>query len=150
MSTSVFQLSALSQNDSGAADGSKLYCKITGYSNGSFRKGSSPVNENVHLPVPPGQSGSGPTPTWFLIPEYNLLGSFTIEIFCPTDPSYPTKTITILESDVKSWASESFDKRVNQIYQEGEYGIFGFAQKGPNGPIYTITAGVLNPRLHGN
>lgn len=151
MSTSkVFQLSALSQNDPMAADGTKLYCKITKISNGTLRDGSFPTEEDVHLPIPPGQNGSEPTPTWFLIPDSNLEGAFTIEVFCPSDANYPSKTITILQSDVATWAAVPFNNRENQIYQEGEYGIFGFAQEGPNGFIYTITAGVLNPRLHGN
>lgn len=150
MSNNIFQLSALSQNDPGANDGAKLYCKITGVCNGTLLRGSSAVNEDIHLPVPPGQNGSGPTPTWFLGLENGLEGSFSIEVFCPSDASYPSKTITVSESDVKKWASVPFEERENQIYQEGANGIFGFAQEGPNGPIYTITAGVLNPRLHGN
>ena len=100
MSNNVFQLSALSQNDPGASDGSELYCKITGICNGTLRKGSSAVNENIHLPVPPGQNGSGPTPTWFLIPENGLQGSFSMEIYCPTDSSYPSKTITMPSQEV--------------------------------------------------
>lgn len=151
MSTNnVFQLSALSQNDPMAADGSKLYCKIINITNGTLLEGSFPIGEDVHLPIPPGQNGAAPTPTWFLIPDQNLNSTFTIEVFCPTDEKYPNKTITISEADVKAWASVPFNDRENQIYQEGEYGIFGFAQEGPNGLIYTITAGVLNPRLHGN
>ncbi len=148
MSNNVFQLSALSQNDAGAADGSKLYCKIIGVCNGSLRKGSFSINEDVQLPIPPVVGKQAPaTPTWFLIPENGLEGSFTIEIFCPTDSSYPSKIITVSETDVKNWAKVPFGERENQIYQDGEYGIFGFAQEGP---IYTITAGVLNPRKNGN
>ncbi|PKH50592.1 hypothetical protein CXF68_07735 [Tenacibaculum sp. Bg11-29] len=148
MSTKVFQLSALSQNDPGASDGSVLSCKIIGVCNGTLREGSFPVNENVQLPIPPGENKSAPaTPTWFLIPENGLEGSFTIEVFSPTDPTYPSKTIAISETDVKNWAKVPFNNRENQIYQDGEYGIFGFAQEGP---IYTITAGVLNPRKNGN
>jgi len=148
MSTKVFQLSALSQNDSGAADGSKLSCKIIGVCNGSLREGSFSINENVQLPIPPVKNKPTPaTPTWFLIPENGLEGSFTIEVSCPTDPTYPSKTITVSETAVKNWAKVPFNNRENQIYQDGEYGIFGFAQEGP---IYTITAGVLNPRKNGN
>jgi hypothetical protein len=150
MSTKVFQLSALSQNDPGAADGSELCCKIIGVCNGTLREGSFSVNENVQLPTPPGQNGSGPTPSWFLIPENGLEGIFTIEIFCPTDSTYPSTTITVAESEVKKWASVPFNERDNQIYQEGEYGVFGFSQDGANGVIYTITAGVLNPRKEGS
>lgn len=151
MSQKVFQLSALSQNDPMAADGAKLYCKITKVEGGTLRNGSFPVNENVHLPVPPGQNGQGPTPTWFLIPSKDMsTTSFEIEVFCPADTKYPAKTISVKASDVQAWAAIPFNDRENQIYQEGEYGIFGFAQEGPDGLIYTITAGVLNPRLYGN
>lgn len=144
----VFQLSVLSQNDPGAADGNKLCCKIVGVCNGSLREGSFPVNENVALPIPPQEGKQAPaTPTWFLIPENGLEGSFTVEIFCPTDPSYPSRTIAVSEADVINWAKVPFGERENQIYEGGEYGIFGFAQEGP---IYTITAGVLNPRKNGN
>lgn len=151
MTTKVFQFSALSQNDPGAADGSQLYCKITKITNGSLRNGSFPVNEDVHLVTPPGQNNSGPTPTWFFIPENKMdTVSFNLEIFCPTDNEYPTKSILVTASDVKEWASVPFKERDNQIYQVGEYGVFGFAQEGTNGLIYTITAGVLNPRKQGN
>ncbi|RBW57222.1 hypothetical protein DS884_11615 [Tenacibaculum sp. E3R01] len=144
----VFQLSVLSQNDPGAADRDKLCCKIVGVCNGSLREGSFPVNENVALPIPPQEGKQAPaTPTWFLIPENGLEGSFTVEIFCPTDPSYPSRTIAVSEADVINWAKVPFGERENQIYEGGEYGIFGFAQEGP---IYTITAGVLNPRKNGN
>ncbi|AUC16157.1 hypothetical protein BTO06_13745 [Tenacibaculum sp. SZ-18] len=147
----IFQLSALSQNDSGATDGSNLYCKITKINNGFLRAGSSPVNEYVHLPIPPGASTKAPkTPTWFLETEKGKDASFEITISCPDNPEYPVKSITIKESDVIGWAAEHFEKRVNQIYQKGDNGIIGFAQKGPEGYIYTITAGILNPRLHGN
>ena len=147
----VFQLSALSQDDSGAADGSKLICKITKTSNGTLRTGSFPIQKDVPLPIPPGENPPAPaTPTWFLIPENGENMSFDLEITGPTGSSYPTKTIHVSESEVKKMASVPFSDRENKIYQKGEYGIIGFAQEGSNGLIYTITAGVLNPRLHGN
>lgn len=147
-SNNVFQLSALSQNDSGAADGDKLYCEITSISNGTLRSGSFPINEEVKLPIPPQEGKKTPaTPTWFLETEEGKDASFDIKIFCPDDPNYPTTSITIKASEVIGWDTEPFDERVNQIYRKGEYGIIGFAQKGP---IYTITAGILNPRLNGN
>ena len=148
---SVFELNVRSQNDNGAADGNKLFCKITNISNGSLRSGSFPINEEVHLTIPPVQTKSNPIPpVWFLIPNDNILDTeYTLEISCPTDTSYPTKNITIKASDVEKWGAVPYNKRDNQIYQKGDYGIFGFAQEGPKGLIYTVTAGVLNPRLQG-
>lgn len=146
----VFQLSALSQNDAEAADGSKIFCEVTKITNGSLRTGSFPINEDVHLTTPPGQNASGPTPTWYLVPDSDISKtSFDLEISCPSNLSYPKTKITIKGSDVQEWAAIPYDERDNQIYQEGEYGVFGFAQEGPNGLIYTVTAGVLNPQLQG-
>ncbi|WP_445457021.1 hypothetical protein [Flavobacterium sp. HNIBRBA15423] len=151
MTTSkVFQLSALSQNENGAADGSKIFCEVTKIAKGNLRTGSFPINELVHLTTPPGQNGSGPTPTWFLIPDSDISEtSFELQISCPSDSNYPKTSITVKASDVQKWAAIPYNERDNQIYQEGEYGIFGFAQEGPNGLIYTVTAGVLNPQLQG-
>jgi len=148
---SVFELNVRSQNDNGAADGNKLFCKITNISNGSLRSGSFPINEEVHLTVPPVQTKPNPIPpVWFLIPNDNILDTeYILEISCPADTNYPTKNITIKASDVEKWGAVPYNKRDNQIYQKGDYGIFGFAQEGPNGLIYTITAGVLNPQLQG-
>lgn len=144
----VFQLSALSQNDNGAADGSQLFCTITQVNGGSLRNGSSPINSEVHLPIPPGQNSSVATPTWFLIPDGNIEDtSYKLEISCPSDSNYPSTSIVVKASDVQKWALIPYDERDNQIYQNGEYGIFGFAQEGPDGLIYTVTAGVLNPQL---
>lgn len=143
----VFQLSALSQNDSGAADGSSLYCEVA-VLEGVVPQAqpSHPFGQAVHLPIP----SENPTPTWWLTP---VLGSndciFQIVVFCPTDPAYPTTTIVVDALEVIKWGAIPYDERPNQIYSNGIYGIFGFAQDGPNGPIYTITAGVLNPRVHG-
>ena len=146
----VFQLSALSQNDAGAADGSQLFCEVTKITNGSLRTGSFSINEMVALPVPPGQSGSGPTPTWFLVPDDKTLDtSFYLKISCPSDSGYPITNITVKASDVQKGAAIPYNERDNQIYQGGKYGIFGFAQDGPDGLIYTVTAGVLNPQLQG-
>ncbi|TYP99444.1 hypothetical protein C7447_10140 [Tenacibaculum adriaticum] len=144
----TFQLSALSQNDPGAADGNKLVCEVT--ANGPLRKGSSPVNKPVKLPIPPSESKKIETPTWYLETTKGENASFEIKISGPTGSKYPSKSIKVKQSDVQEWASVPFNDRENQIYQEGEYGIFGFAQEGPDGSIYTITAGVLNPRLYGN
>ncbi|WP_130734131.1 hypothetical protein [Flavobacterium sp. J27] len=150
ITTNVFQLSAVSQNDVEAADGSKIFCTLAKITNGTLRTGSFPINEAVHLPTPPGQNSSGDTPSWFLIPENNILEtSFELEINCPSDSNYPVTKITVKASDVQKWANIPYNERENQIYQEGKNGIFGFAQEGPNGLIYTITAGVLNPQLQG-
>jgi hypothetical protein len=147
---SVFQLSALSQNDPGVADGNKLFCNVTSITGGTLRSGSFPINRAVALPIPPGQNGSGPTPTWFIVPDNTIQETaFNIEVSCPTDSNYPATKITVKASDVQKWAAIPYNERDNQIYQEGEYGIFGFAQEGPNGLIYTVTAGVLNPQLQG-
>ena len=148
---SIFQLSVLSQNDNGAADGNKIFCEVTNISNGSLRSGSFPLKEGVSLPIPPGGNKPAPaTPTWFLVPEVNILNtSFDVKIYCPTDVKYPTTNITVKASDVEKWGVISYNDRDNQIYQKGDYGVFGFAQKGKHGPIYTITAGVLNPKLQG-
>jgi len=143
----VFQLSALSQNDAGAADGSQLFCEVTKITNGNVRTGSFSINEMIALPTPPGQNGFGPTPTWFLVPDDNILDtSFTLEISCPSDSNYPTTKITVKASDVQKWAAIPYNERNNQVYQGGKYGIFGFAQEGADGLIYTVTAGVLNPK----
>jgi len=150
MSTnSAFQLSVLSQNDSGAADGSNIFCKITKITNGSLRPGSFPLKEAVALPIPPGENNPAPaTPTWFLVPDTNISDtSFEVEIYCPTDSNYPTTNITVKASDVEKWGAIPYNDRDNQIYQKGDYGVFGFAQEGKKGLIYTITAGVLNPKL---
>lgn len=149
MSNQTFQLSVLSQNDSGAADGAVLVCEVLKINNGTLSSGSFPINSTVNLPIPPNNEAPAPaTPTWFLIPSGNISNtSFEIQISCPTDPSYPTTQITINASDVEKWGSIPYDDRDNQIYSKGEYGIFGFAQIGPNGLIYTVTAGVLNPQL---
>jgi len=145
----VFQLSVLSQNDSGAADGNNIFCKITNIINGSLRSGSFPLQKGVALPIPPQEGSKTPaTPTWFLVPNNHISNtSFELEIYCPTDAKYPITNITIKASDVEKWGSITYNDRDNQIYQKGDYGIFGFAQKGKNGLIYTITTGVLNPKL---
>jgi len=147
---SIFQLSVLSQNDSGAADGNKIFCEITNITNGSLRSGSFPLKEGITLPIPPGNNPAPTTPTWFLVPDANILDtSFDVKIYCPTDAKYPTTNITVKASDVEKWGAIPYNDRDNQIYQKGDYGIFGFAQEGPNGPVYTITAGVLHPQLQG-
>lgn len=147
----VFQLSVLSQNDAGAADGAELFCKITEINNGDLRPGSFAINQNIELPIPPPPNGVGPaTPTWFLIPTNDNTASFSVEVFCPTDVDYPAVSIIITEEEVRAMVQVPFAKRENVIYQQGEYGIIGFATEGADGLIYTITGGILNPRLHGN
>lgn len=149
IASQVFQLSALSQNDPGVADGSTIVCNVTNINNGSLRSGSFPLNSDILLPIPPNGVKPAPaTPTWFLIPTGEIADtSYELQISCPTDPNYPAVNITLNASDVQQWANPINGPSVNQIYQEGEYGIFGFAQSGPNGLIYTITAGVLYPVL---
>jgi hypothetical protein len=148
----VFQLSALSQNDPGAVDGSELFCTITQVVGGKLTTGSFPIHQGVALPIPPppGENSATPTPTWFLIPSGQIEDtSYSLEIYCPSDANYPKTNITVKAIDVKKWAAIPYNERHNQIYQEGKYGIFGFAQEGPDGLIYTVTAGVLDPKTYG-
>ncbi len=146
----VFQLSAVSQNDPGAADGANIYCTIKAIHNGTLRQGSFPLDMQTILPVPPGQTTPAPaTPTWFLVPSGMLKATgFTLEIGCLGDPAYPTTKIDISATDVAIWAGRNAATPTNEIYQTGVYGIFGYAQSGPDGLIYTVTVGVLDPRKH--
>ena len=147
----IFQLSVLSQDDPSAADGDKLVCIVSKITGGELRSNPFLLNEEVKLPIPPVSGKPTPeTPTWFLIRNSESEeSSFTLEIFCPEDPTYPIKQITVKASDVAKWAKIPYDKRENQIYQEGKYGIFGFAQEEGDYLIYTVTAGVLDPKKHG-
>lgn len=149
MSTNVFQVSAVSQNDPKANDGSALYCVVKEVKGATLRESDSfPIGTEVHLPTPPGQSGSGPTPNWFMIPTGAMEAVIlTMEVFCPTNAKYPKTTITIKAADVVKWAEIPKEQRKNQIYAEGADGIFGYATSGRLGPIYTITAGVFDPKV---
>lgn len=151
--SNVFQLSALSQNDFGAADGADICCTITAVTGGTLTTGSFPFQKLVKLPVPPPPppvpATPPSTPTWFLQPTGNITDtSYTLEIGCPSDSKYPTATITVTGAQVQEWGQIPYPDRPNQIYQKGVYGIFGFAQVGPDGLIYTVTVGVLNPQEH--
>jgi hypothetical protein len=143
----VFQLSAVSQNDPGAADGAAIHCTVTNIRNGNLSEYSLPAHLTVVLPIPPVPNEEPPTtPTWFLRPTGDISDtSIDVELTCPLDSSYPTTKISVTGSEVIKWAEIGPGKPPNQIYQNGVYGVFGFAQIGPMGPIYTVTAGVLSP-----
>ncbi len=140
----TFQLSVLSQNDPGAKYSSELFCTVTKVTGGSLKPGSEPLNKPISLPIP--SSTPPPTPTWFLDLCNDEESSYSVKITCPTEKTYPTCYIEVKSSDVEKWGAVPYDQRDNQIYSKGEYGVFGFAQIGKNGLIYTITAGVLNPK----
>lgn len=70
---------------------------------------------------------------------------FEVEIFSPSDREYPPLRLTASALDAEAWGAIPYEGRPNQIYRRGALGVFGFAQHGPNGPIYTFTAGVLDP-----
>lgn len=142
----VFQLSAVSQNDVGAADGKAICCTITKICNGTLRQGSSPVGTPVLLPIPSNASPHPLTPTWLLAPSGPLdTSGFTLEISCPADAGYPKANIEFSAKDVMAWAQHNDSHPTTQVYQTGAYGIVGYAQNGHQGPIYTVTAGVLDP-----
>ena len=68
-------------------------------------------------------------------------------------PGQKTTTIILNAAEVGFWAEYNEKTKTNQIYKEGDCGIFGFAQlnKPADQPayfIYTITAGVDNPKIH--
>jgi len=156
----IFQLSVLSQNDPGAADGDKLYCTVTREGGGEPWKGSFIFGEPVQLPIPPAPYNTAPpTPTWWIpfTPESNVNGlsevAYTVEI-TSTNKDYIPLTITIKSSELAAWVEKSKTETTNQVYREGTQGVFGFAQFNSGAAcdepywIYTITAGVLNPKVN--
>lgn len=148
----VFQLSVLSQNDPGTVDGANLAVDVFFAPRTTLRAGSSPMRELVSLPIP--APNPPPTPTWFFEPQgpttiRELLICLVIVDHTHRPQPYPPIVIRVPVQDVMAWARIPYQDRPNIIYREGVYGVFGFAQEGPDGPIYTITAGVLNPRVHG-
>lgn len=149
-STKVFQLSVLSQNDPGAQSGANLACVVTAVKKGTLLPDSLPVDQFVSLPIPPTPGViPPPTPTWYLKPDPAVsvnAAAYTVEIFCPDDISYPPLSIIVAGGDVAVWGATPYGERKNQVYRGGDRGVFGFAQLGPEGLIYTITAGVLNPK----
>lgn len=148
-SNNIFQLSAVSQNDNGCTFGKDYTLTVINVSGGTLRDGSFPVNEAVKLPIPPAPRTTPPlTPTWFLITESDdAETSFEVVIECSKNGTKLHETLHL--KDVKKWAAANAIRKTNQIYQEGNCGIFGFATPhAPQGWIYTFTVGVTNPRIH--
>ena len=68
-------------------------------------------------------------------------------------PGTPSTSITIKGSDLPGWVKQNEKEKTNQIYKSGQCGIFGFAQRNEVAGqgvywIYTVTAGVSNPKVH--
>jgi hypothetical protein len=147
----IFQLSVLSQDDPECNIGSQLQVVVQPPVGGTLTANSFPVGVPVDLPTPPPTPTFGPTPTWFLeLSDGIENASYTLEITGPTGQT-PT-TITVPGSSMRGWVKQNQSDPTNQIYLEQTCGIFGFAQE--NSPpdqtywIYTVTAGVCDPRLH--
>lgn len=113
------------------------------------------------MPIPPAPGTiAAPTPTWFIEPPASGgmdSGTYSIYIWCPSDSSYPGVSIVVSAHNVEQWAAmphyngnNKSIARPNQIYSTGTCGVFGFAQRGPNGLIYTVTAGVNCPQVYPN
>lgn len=157
----IFQLSALSQNDQpnpscpGCSVGDQITATLLSYGGGQiflsdppqpYPATQFPINTPVLLPIP--NSGK-PTPTWFMEVENGIENAwFLLEV---TTPGISTKRILIEGINMPAWTKEG--PKTNQIYQGGDCGIFGFAQKNTpaNQPvywIYTVTGGVCNPQVH--
>ncbi len=154
-----FQLSALSQNDN--YDSNDITATVT-YAGGTLEPGSFTTSEPVDLPTPPTPSEiPPPTPTWFLDVSGNTNDAyFTVEIV--DDNVKPTQKthIKISLSEAIGWAQKNpplnstEPLKTNQIWQKGQHGIFGYAEQGTpvagfeENWIYTITAGVINPKVN--
>lgn len=149
--TPQFQLTVVSQNDPGCSAGSQLSVIVHPPRGGSLLPQSFPVNEAVALPVPPPPTPP-PSPTWWIDLAAGIENaSYTLVISGPNGAN-PT-TITVNGSDMPQWVSRNEREKTNQIYKEGSCGIFGFAQLSdkkdqPRTWIYTVTAGVDNPKIH--
>lgn len=143
----VLQLSILSQNDHGAVNGANLACTVTALWGGTLRTDSSPMDEDVPLPVP-GDEGGMPvsSPRWVLVPsgDPDAVG-FRLEITCPADADHPPTRIQIDAAQVLAWARQAPAGGTRQIYRGGRYGVVGVARIDPEGPVYTVIAGVLDP-----
>jgi hypothetical protein len=146
----VFQLTMVSQNDPGTGCGDELKGIVLGVKGGTLNKTSFPYQEGVSLPVP---SNDPPkSPTWFLDLDGNIEDvSITIAVFGP-EGEYTPKVITINGANMPGWVAQNKKDKTNQVYIESANGIFGFAQQNVVADtaywIYTITAGVVNPKIH--
>jgi hypothetical protein len=159
----IFQLSILSQNDPGCAAGDKITASVLYHRGGNiYLKGTQPappprypvtdfpLDKPVLLPIP--QNLGSPTPTWFMEISKDDLNEVVFIVEVKT-PGQKAKIIILNAGEVGLWAEENKKTKTNQIYKEGDCGIFGFAQLNiPEGQpayfIYTITAGVDNPKIH--
>lgn len=146
-----FQLTMVSQNDPGS-NGDKISGKVMSFKGGEMESYSSPVNEKVHLPIPPAPNDPNPQtpPTWFIEVTAGITNaSYETEVY---NSDGTTTKIEIKGEDMAKWVEENDPTKTNQIYLESECGIFGYAQKfvGETGThwIYTITTGVSFPVVH--
>lgn len=143
----IFQLTMVSQNDSGCNCGDQLTGELTNYCGGNLKAGSEPFGEKVQLPVP--SNDPPPSPTWFLeLAGAIELASFQVVVSGPNGDT----PITINGAEMATWVAQNQNEKTNQVYLESSCGIFGYAQKNVAGGItnwiYTITAGVTNPVVH--
>lgn len=143
----VFQLSAVNQDD-GRTAGRNLKVRIVSWtSEVSLRHGSDPVENWIDLGAPP-----TPAKNWFF--EVGAAGisidqfSVTLEFEGDCDGTYHMGH-TLEGANLATWVATNYREKTNQIYREESCGgIFGYAQCGPAGYIYTFTGGVSNPKLH--
>ena len=147
--TKIFQLTAVSQNDPGCESGTKFTGKVTHYKGGTLRSGSFPVNTPVPLPIPPSPSEQPPaSPTWFLELDNGIDAGF-FEIHIQGPGNFQDLPIKIEGSDVAQWTRDNKNGDTNQIYFDGNCGVFGYATPlAPDGWIYTITVAVTDPKVH--
>jgi hypothetical protein len=147
----IFQLTVVSQNDPGCSAGANLSVVVNQPVGGTLRSDSSPVGTPVHLPTPPGQGGSGPTPNWWLELSGDIdQAAFTLTI---SGPGQTTTMIAVPGAMMREWIAASQPRSTNQVWLEAGCGIFGYAQENtppgqPKSWIYTVTAGVHDPRVH--
>ncbi len=167
---SVFQLSILSQNDQpntscdGCDVGAEITATVTAASGCTFLSKSNAIppypvsNENmttsVLLPIP--SSTPPPTPTWFFLVNGKIEDiEVNLKVTTPGYPDQPCK-ILLTGKEIVNWvdANHGGSTPTNQIFQHGNCGIFGYAQKNDKDSdqpiywIYTITAGVCDPKVH--
>lgn len=171
----LFQLSALSQNDqpnpscSGCSVGKHIIAKVVDFKGGGiFPPGSKnpyypASNTQFDFPVLLPWPNSGlETPTWYFVITQGLQNfEVTIVVYTPgyIDPDtgvyHPAleTPIKIKGSDMPTWVAQNQKQKTNQVYQYGDCGIFGFAQKesdvgvGYDQWIYTVTGGVCDPKI---
>jgi len=163
MKNPVFQLSILSQNDQpnpscpGCSVGDQITATVVDYGGGTIYSENAPsgypttnfpINKPVLLPIP--GENPPPTPTWFMEVTGGIEKAW-FEVAINT-PGFSPVQIRVNGSDMAKWVAANQKTDTNQIYAEGNCGIFGYAQENlqsnPLYWIYTITAGVCNPQVH--